>query len=71
MVAPVFSTVDAINPAEWQDFGAAGKLDAAPFASPVDNFYMTDPICRASQTMAACVEQILQPGAPERTGTDG
>ena len=70
-VAPVFATVDAIDPAEWRDFGTAGKLDAAPFASSVENFYMTDPICRASQTMAACVEQILQPNAPERTGTDG
>ena len=43
------------------------------FASPVENFYMTNPICRASETMAACVDQILnaRTAGSERTGTDG
>ncbi len=72
-VAPVFAAVDVPGQADWAAFGEAGKMDAAPFASPVDNFYMTNPICRASETMAACVEQILNGGASasERTGTDG
>ena len=47
-------------------------MTAAPFESPVDNFYMTDPICRASETMARCVTEILRAGEqPEKTGTDG
>ena len=27
----------------------------APFVSPIANFYMTDPISRASKTMADCI----------------
>ena len=42
--------------ANWQ--AGKGKADAAvsnePFAYPVRNFYMTDPISRASKTMAEC-----------------
>jgi NADH-quinone oxidoreductase subunit G len=30
----------------------AGKLDPAPFASPVRDFFMTNPIARASAVMA-------------------
>jgi NADH dehydrogenase (ubiquinone) Fe-S protein 1 len=35
--------------------GGAALDAAAPLASPVSNFYMTDAISRASQTMAKCV----------------
>ncbi|MEK9662378.1 MAG: hypothetical protein VW644_11710, partial [Alphaproteobacteria bacterium] len=49
---------------------ADGAMDAAPFASPIANFYMTDPISRASQTMAECTRQFVSTSA-ERTGTDG
>ena len=31
---------------------ARARVDDAPFASPIANFYMTDPISRASRTMA-------------------
>ncbi len=31
-----------------------GKLDKAAFASPVKNFYFTNPIARASAIMAEC-----------------
>jgi NADH-quinone oxidoreductase subunit G len=34
--------------------GADGPLDAAPFASAVSDFYFTNPIARASKTMAEC-----------------
>ena len=70
-MAPVFATIDAPVAAGWEAFGKAGKMTAAAFESSVDNFYMTDPICRASETMARCVAEILQAGVPERTGTDG
>ena len=33
---------------------AAGKLSAAVYVSPVGDFYLTNPICRASQVMAQC-----------------
>ena len=34
--------------------GADGQIDAAPFASAVVDFYFTNPIARASKTMAEC-----------------
>jgi len=39
----------------WGGIGAAGSLDTAhPLASPIDDFYLTNPIARASHTMAEC-----------------
>ncbi|HYD65358.1 NADH-quinone oxidoreductase subunit NuoG [Azospirillum sp.] len=74
-VNPVFADVGAVTPAAWQPFGTAGALDAAPFVSPIANFYMTDPISRASVTMARCTETFVNGGtvenANERTGTHG
>ena len=34
--------------------GAKGDVSDAPFATPVDDFYLTNPIARASVTMAEC-----------------
>ena len=34
--------------------GASGKMDAAPFKSPIKDFYLTNPIARASNVMAEC-----------------
>ena len=69
-VNPIFGNIGALTPAEWQPFGTAGQLDAAPFVSPISNFYMTDPVSRASVTMARCTETFVRP-AQERTGTHG
>ena len=52
--APVLAGIDRVSPAPWEDFGSAGAMDDAPFASPVGDFYRTDPITRASPTMTAC-----------------
>ncbi|HEY9164247.1 MAG TPA: molybdopterin-dependent oxidoreductase, partial [Magnetovibrio sp.] len=68
-INPLFASVDAIQSAEWKDFGKAGDIAAKPFVSIVRNYYMTDPISRASETMAACTAEIL--GDAERTGTNG
>jgi NADH-quinone oxidoreductase subunit G len=39
----------------WGAIGAGGDIDAAqPLASPVTDFYLTNPIARASLTMAEC-----------------
>ena len=45
-------------------------MDAAPFRSTVGNYYMTDPISRASETMARCTAEILH-GGERATGTHG
>ena len=65
-----FLNVDQAAPAPWQDFGTTGTIDAAPFDTHVENFYMTDPISRASETMARCTEAFGQ-GDERKTGTDG
>ena len=68
-IAPAMGDIDVLSPLTWDDFGAPGSLDGEPFESPVLNFYMTDPISRASETMAACTDTFLRNG--EKTGTDG
>ncbi len=67
---PGFLAIDTIEAAEWGDFGGSGGLQADPFVSAVPNFYMTDPISRASETMAKCVDELS--GAEDgATGTHG
>jgi NADH-quinone oxidoreductase subunit G len=47
----------------WNAVGAAGNIDAAlPLASPIVDFYFTNPIARASLTMAEC-SRIFVSGA--------
>ncbi|MBI1776897.1 MAG: NADH-quinone oxidoreductase subunit G [Proteobacteria bacterium] len=67
---PVFGTLDAITPAPWGAFGLPGPMTSEPFQPPIANYYMTDPISRASPTMARCTEEILG-RASGKTGTDG
>jgi len=67
---PVFAKIDGVEAAPWGKFGRAGKMTAAPFASPIANFYMTDPITRCSLIMAKCTE-IAGQSASGRTGTEG
>ena len=69
-IAPVLDRIDVVDPAAWDGFGAAGPMDDDAFKAPIVNFYMTDPISRASATMAACTETFVNAGT-EKTGTDG
>jgi NADH-quinone oxidoreductase subunit G len=51
------------DPAIWNAIGAEGPLDgASPLASPIADFYLTNPIARASETMAEC-SRIFVSGA--------
>ena len=67
---PAFLGIDSVSAAPWGKFGTPGAVDAAPFASPITNFYMTDPISRASETMAKCTDTFQQ-AEQKKTGTDG
>jgi NADH-quinone oxidoreductase subunit G len=69
-LSPVFGAIDTVVPAPWAPFGATGPVEAAVFQLPVDNYYMTDPISRASPTMAACTES-LSATLGQKTGTHG
>ncbi|MFO1154682.1 MAG: NADH-quinone oxidoreductase subunit NuoG [Rhodospirillales bacterium] len=65
----VFGRLDAIEAAPWGDFGEDGTLGADPFVSPIRNFYLTNPVCRASATMTRCVEAFSGESL-RKTGTD-
>jgi NADH-quinone oxidoreductase subunit G len=69
-VNPVFAAVDEATPAAWGSFGKPGPLQAEPFAYPIADFYRTDPISRASATMAKCAA-IFAADAAGKTGTHG
>ncbi|MHA1599038.1 MAG: NADH-quinone oxidoreductase subunit NuoG [Alphaproteobacteria bacterium] len=69
-INPLFGGGDEITPAEWGDFGSDGETLAGGFSSPIENYYMTDPISRASETMAECT-RTLYSGSEGKTGTDG
>ena len=70
VACPHWVRLDDPEEAPWADFGNAGAMDAAPFGLPIANFYMTDPISRASETMAKCTHEFVN-NADGATGTDG
>jgi NADH-quinone oxidoreductase subunit G len=63
---PAFQHLFDIVKTPWQPFPhyASGTLSQEPLSSTIDNFYMTNTICRHSPTMAACVREIVQGYSP-------
>ena len=55
---PHFAATDEIAPGDPADLSAlakkGGKMDDSGFASPIKDFYLTNPIARASVVMAEC-----------------
>lgn len=54
---PTFSALDTAPDRAVFDpvnLGQAGTLSAEPFKNPIEDFYMTNPIARASNVMAEC-----------------
>ncbi len=70
-LAPPLAAIDRIEPAAWGGFGAEGGIEKSPFASPVRDFYRTDPISRASTVMRECSELFVERAAERATGTHG
>ncbi|RAU21282.1 NADH-quinone oxidoreductase subunit G [Paramagnetospirillum kuznetsovii] len=72
--SPVFAAMGEVTPAAWgAGFGAEGSVSDDALVTNIDNFYMTDPISRASKTMAECT-QAFGGGCThkhKRTGTHG
>ena len=65
---PTFGQVDYAAPAQNVDLaaiGEAGEAGDAPFASPIGDYYQTNPIARASVVMAECSAQRTRPAAPQ------
>ncbi len=63
--APVLANMGHFVKADWKSFGKPGSLTTKPFHNVIANFYMTDPISRASPTMAKCVAEIVPLTMPE------
>ncbi|CAN0535091.1 unnamed protein product [Laminaria digitata] len=68
-VAPTFGAIDELKPNTWEDFGTPGDMDAQPFAPVVQDFYLTNSVSRASETMHACADSYA--AAEPGTGTNG
>jgi NADH-quinone oxidoreductase subunit G len=70
---PTLAEADVVSGAAWGPFGETGPLEAKQFQYPIDDFYRTDPISRASETMARCSELFVarRYQALPRTGTHG
>ena len=69
-VNPLFAAVDQLVAAPWEPFGQAGPISEQPFEPAIGSYYLTNPICRASVTMAQCAEAFVS--EPRRkTGTHG
>ena len=69
-VNPAFLALNDIAEIEWGQFGELGKISEQTFACPIENYYMTDPISRASDTMAACTRAVID-REEELVGTGG
>ncbi len=57
---PQFARVDEKPEHEWRGFGNKGSLLKDDFKSPVEDFYRTNAICRASNTMQKCAQAFLR-----------
>lgn len=58
---PTLTDYDQIKPAKFKPFEGEGKASDAPFNYPIDNFYLTNPICRASDIMKRCSTEFVKP----------
>jgi NADH-quinone oxidoreductase subunit G len=64
---PFLSTLDQCPAPSWTRFPQSPKtLDKTPLVYPVTNFYQTDPISRASKTMAECSRVFVHPPKDEK-----
>ncbi|MDF2368697.1 NADH-quinone oxidoreductase subunit NuoG [Sneathiella sp.] len=69
-VAPHFADIDQVTAADWTPFGTEGTIEDAPFANPITDYYLTNPISRSSRIMAECSATFSKVKG-EGTGTNG
>jgi NADH-quinone oxidoreductase subunit G len=67
-INPIFAEMNHITPASWKKITSKypESMSHISFKSPIDNFYMTDPISRHSSIMAACVTEIAASGCSKK-----
>ncbi len=54
-----FAEIDTLPHAEWKKFGVKGSILKSPLKNTIENYYITNVICRASETMQDCVDAFL------------
>jgi NADH-quinone oxidoreductase subunit G len=54
--APVHAETSA---SVWGAVGEQGPLDPSPVAYAIKDYYLTNPIARASETMAKCSQELV------------
>jgi NADH-quinone oxidoreductase subunit G len=54
--APVHADTSA---ATWGGIGESGVLDSEPVAAAITDYYLTNAIARASETMAKCSQELV------------
>ena len=58
-LAPSFAAINQLTTSPWQAAAKnTGSITGAPFEPFITNFYMTNPIARASRTMGECVREM-------------
>ena len=70
-IAPALGRIDVIEPAPFGGFGKPGEIAPEPFVSPITDFYLTNPIARASAVMQECAAMFAPGGKTGATGTHG
>jgi len=56
---PIFKALNTLHKNPFPSFGKSGQILDKPIKDLISNFYMTDPISRASKTMAECSYNLL------------
>ena len=56
--APQYASLDEVVAAGSLPDLASGEFDVAPFETPIKDFHLTNPIARASKTMANCSAEL-------------
>ncbi len=58
---PRLGVFDEVEPLEWANFGGNGEnISNEPLMNPIRNFYLTNVITRASETMRRCTEVFIE-----------
>ena len=70
-LAPSLGRIDEIEPAPFGSFGVSGEIGPEPLASPITDFYLSNPIARASSVMQECSALFVHGGKTGATGTHG
>ncbi len=66
--APWFAHIDVITRPKWEPFGSLGDISNASFEHLIEDFYLTNPIARASEVMLECSRVFVhnEPKEPVR-----